>query len=322
MEQKSVRLWRYILLQEVDRIFERSLNPTIIYFIEKVYPEDYTKTQILNELNDYELNWKQSVKGIDFYFTRILCRIDITKRHKNAWEINRIALSKRENNKGLKSKIYYTSPSIFANEAIAHAFGLSYFENIEDTYPTAGIVSDLFVNIEVKERSRKDEKVKVKTFQELDIESVEKRKAKKIHLPIKAYQGNDSFIFISYSHKDKEVVYPEIDWLNNQGFNIWYDEGIPPTTIWERILPEKIFISSCFIVFISKNAVASGNVNREISYAIKHNKRTLPIYIEDAELPKDLEFLLQRIQAIMKYQISESSYKTKLLETLKKNIVP
>ncbi|MHA2283696.1 MAG: hypothetical protein ACXAC5_22875 [Promethearchaeota archaeon] len=157
METKSIRPWRYVLLQEVNRIFERSLNPTLIYFVEKLYPEDYTKTLILNKFNDIVLKWKQTVKRIDFYFTRILFRIDITKRRKNMWEINHFALSKRKNKKELKSKIFYTSLSIFANEAITQAFGLSYFENIEEFYPAAGVVTDLFGNIEPKKLSRKEE---------------------------------------------------------------------------------------------------------------------------------------------------------------------
>ena len=41
--------------------------------------------------------------------------------------------------------------------------------------------------------------------------------------PFAAYQGDEPYIFVSYAHEDSEVVYPEIQWLKDQGFNIWYD---------------------------------------------------------------------------------------------------
>jgi len=39
--------------------------------------------------------------------------------------------------------------------------------------------------------------------------------------PFPAYQGDQPYIFVSYAHEDAELVYPEIQWLKDQGFNIW-----------------------------------------------------------------------------------------------------
>ncbi len=33
-------------------------------------------------------------------------------------------------------------------------------------------------------------------------------------------------MFVCYAHADKNIVYPEIRWLHDQGINLWYDEGI------------------------------------------------------------------------------------------------
>ena len=46
--------------------------------------------------------------------------------------------------------------------------------------------------------------------------------------PFPAYQGDEPYVFVSYAHDDAPVVYPEISRLRDQGFNIWYDEGIEP----------------------------------------------------------------------------------------------
>lgn len=47
-------------------------------------------------------------------------------------------------------------------------------------------------------------------------------------LPFIAYSGDEPFLFVSYSHADSQAVYDELRWLNGQGVNIWYDEGISP----------------------------------------------------------------------------------------------
>ena len=54
--------------------------------------------------------------------------------------------------------------------------------------------------------------------------------------PIEAYRGDEPYVFICYAHDDQAVVYPEISWLQEQGVNIWYDEGISPGEEWSEEL--------------------------------------------------------------------------------------
>ena len=44
--------------------------------------------------------------------------------------------------------------------------------------------------------------------------------------PFAAYTGDEPYVFVSYSHDNSSVVFPELAWLKESGFNIWYDEGI------------------------------------------------------------------------------------------------
>lgn len=43
-----------------------------------------------------------------------------------------------------------------------------------------------------------------------------------------AYKGTDPYIFISYAHKDSDIVLPIISRLQKDGYRVWYDEGIAP----------------------------------------------------------------------------------------------
>ena len=52
------------------------------------------------------------------------------------------------------------------------------------------------------------------------------------------YEGSEPYIFISYCHQDKERVYPYLEMMANDGYRIWYDEGITPGEEWiENIGP-------------------------------------------------------------------------------------
>jgi len=50
--------------------------------------------------------------------------------------------------------------------------------------------------------------------------------------PFSAHTGDELYAFVSYSHKDSSVDYPELTWLKESGINIWYDESIEARTEW------------------------------------------------------------------------------------------
>lgn len=135
VKESTKTLWRYVLIKEVDRIADRSLEPTLIYFIEKIFPEDYTKEQAIDEVKREKIRWTETHKGVDFYFIRWLKRINIVKRRKNLWDINTIGFTKKVDGKSFKTHITYTNPGIYESEAVAHAFGLQYWENQEEIVP-------------------------------------------------------------------------------------------------------------------------------------------------------------------------------------------
>ncbi len=49
-----------------------------------------------------------------------------------------------------------------------------------------------------------------------------------------AYDGEDPFFFVCYSHTDSDTVFSEMRWLGESAVNLWYDEGIEIGTTWRR----------------------------------------------------------------------------------------
>lgn len=126
--------------------------------------------------------------------------------------------------------------------------------------------------------------------------------------PFEAYGGKDPYLFVSYSHKDSALVYPEIERLHQLGFRIWYDEGIDPGNEWPDEVAKALDLSSFFLVFVSPRSVESKNVRNEINFAINHLKPFLAIHVEETPLPKGLELRMGDIQAVLKYRMQPDRY--------------
>lgn len=144
------------------------------------------------------------------------------------------------------------------------------------------------------------------------------------------YQGDQSYIFISYAHKDKQFVWPVLDRMISHGFRIWYDEGIDPGTEWDTEIAQHIEQCGYFISLISKNYIESENCRDELSYARDLGKNRLLVYLEQTELDAGMSMRLNRLQAIFKYTYNnqEDFYKKlfqaqgiSLFREMSKNIV-
>ena len=126
--------------------------------------------------------------------------------------------------------------------------------------------------------------------------------------PFDAYEGDEPYIFISYAHKDRRLVFPEIEKFHNEGYPIWYDDGLTPGQEWDDEIAIALKNCSLLIAFISENSMASLNVQDEIKLALNDEIEVVPIYLEKTELPPGLELRLSNKHAILKYLATEEDY--------------
>lgn len=135
----------------------------------------------------------------------------------------------------------------------------------------------------------------------------------RIHTP---YRGDSPYIFISYSHKDSDVVFDIIRQLQMNQYRIWYDEGIDPGTEWDENIAEHVENCGYFIALLSKAYLESSNCKDELNYARELEKPRLLVYLEDVQLPGGMRMRLSRLQAIHKYKYSSiDQFTAKLVET-------
>ena len=123
-----------------------------------------------------------------------------------------------------------------------------------------------------------------------------------------AYQGSEPYAFISYSHKDKGEVFSIIRAMQEDGYNVWFDEGITPASEWDDHIANRILNAEFFIAMLSPNYLESTNCMDELEFARSKDKKRLMIYLKEATLPPGPEMRLSRQQAILKYQYPDNSY--------------
>ncbi len=109
---------------------------------------------------------------------------------------------------------------------------------------------------------------------------------------MKAYTGDQPFIFVSYAHADREIVYQIIELLQNNGYHVWYDEGLHIGNDWRDELANKIQFCRAFIFMQSSASIKSAFCKDEIYAADSEMKERMNNNISDED---SLPFLTVRL---------------------------
>ncbi|SVB69604.1 uncharacterized protein METZ01_LOCUS222458, partial [marine metagenome] len=114
-------------------------------------------------------------------------------------------------------------------------------------------------------------------------------------------------VFISYSREDQQQVIRLVGYLREQGLNVWMDEtDIHGATMWTEEIVEAIHGCTLFILAISSHSTGSKNVVKELALASEREKKILPLYLEESQIPKNMEYQLAGIQNIALYTLDKT----------------
>ena len=79
-------------------------------------------------------------------------------------------------------------------------------------------------------------------------------------------------IFFSYSSADRERVRPIRDALVEQGFEVFWDQQVPPGMDWDTWIRQHLTKSKCAMAFWSATSASSDNVRHEATVAKQQGK--------------------------------------------------
>lgn len=102
-----------------------------------------------------------------------------------------------------------------------------------------------------------------------------------------------SYIFISYSHEDRDYVRGLVRELHHERFRVWLDERIDYGEHWPRVIEKKVDECSAFVVVMTQYSYESEWVQKELTRAESERKPILPLLREGK-----LWFALQTTQYV------------------------
>ena len=135
----------------------------------------------------------------------------------------------------------------------------------------------------------------------------------KLASPFLADEENP-YIFISYSHKDRDAVLNIIKDLYESGWKVWYDEGLTIGDTYDETLEEHVKNCAAFLLFVTGNSLASLYCREnEIPWAIESGKPIIKCILEEGKdydirkeyvvatvLPSEIEPALERVNGLTK----------------------
>lgn len=130
------------------------------------------------------------------------------------------------------------------------------------------------------------------------------------------YNGNEPYLFISYSRANSETVYPILKILVEKKFRIWYDlDGIESGEQFKDILREKIKKATAIIFFVSQDSLESKYCGMEVMTATKYDKKIYPVRLDSTIYPTAFSMFLGEIEEINYAERKDNSLK-KLIKEL------
>jgi hypothetical protein len=132
----------------------------------------------------------------------------------------------------------------------------------------------------------------------------------------------DPHLFVSYARADAAVVMQDLDILRAAGLACWHDERIPVGVLWREELARRIEESSAVISFFSTQSVRSQHCAEELSFAIDRGKPIICVYLEQVALTPGLQMSVGHRQGLIRYALTPSVYRDKLVEAAQRAIRP
>ena len=204
----------------------------------------------------------------------------------------------------------------FQNEII-HAFNLR--KNILpiclETVPVPPYLNQIFQSLSMTNSVvnfcdyEKEPERHIKQLCGVPILQPAKAKRFNVECSFKPYEGDEPYLFISYSHDDTPTVFSIMEDLNKAGFRIWYDKGIEWGITWTADLAMRIERCGIVMVFISQTSIISPHCQNEIVHAYNNKKYFFPVYLKPVALPSPLSQILEHIQAAKFYEYANDREK-------------
>lgn len=126
------------------------------------------------------------------------------------------------------------------------------------------------------------------------------------------YEGNEPYLFISYSHKDHQTMLTVKGILEEKNIRYWYDNGLHSGDDWNMVIAKRLKDAAACLLLLSPNSASSEYVKNELNFAINHRVPIHTLLLKQFDLPLDIEMMTGRIQMVEVL----GDYRSKLIKAL------
>ena len=117
---------------------------------------------------------------------------------------------------------------------------------------------------------------------------------------MKLYSENQKpFVYAAFPGQDEERATAVLEKINEDGVSFWFSGQCTKKEL------KRIEAAFSFILFITSNSVRDEHVWCCIKHAIRHNKKILCIYLDEAALSPGQELLLNALQSMVKNSLED-----------------
>ena len=121
-------------------------------------------------------------------------------------------------------------------------------------------------------------------------------------------------VFVSYSRNDKDRVLELAGKLRAAGVSLWLDtSGIDGATLWGEQIVHALESAKVLLLMITKSAVQSDNVAKEVVLVSERKGHILPVHLEPTQIPSTLKYQLAGIQHVEYFDPAESDQNLKAI---------
>ena len=118
-----------------------------------------------------------------------------------------------------------------------------------------------------------------------------------------------TYVFISFSSKNREVADALAYYLRNHGIPVWIaPESIPIGRDYADEIYGAISNCSVFILLLTKESQSSVWIPKELDIALSSNKRIYPIHLDDSSIAKGFQFRLINTQIVEAFGQIEKAF--------------
>ncbi len=130
------------------------------------------------------------------------------------------------------------------------------------------------------------------------------------------YSEDKPYIFVSYSHKNNDIVLSIIQRMQQDGYRVWFDDNIPAASRYSKVIAEHVEKCSYFIAFISSDYISSDWCRKEMDLAIDEKKKHLIVQLDEIAFPTEWRMELNRSQKITSCDHTDECFLKSSMEQL------